>query len=117
MTLVLEGHVVPMADESPTEHFAGRVYIDDAGVIEQVARQGEPAPAGFGSAPVLALGNAYILPGLIDLHSHLAYNMLPLWTEPTQLTPYLHHDIWPNRPTYQPDISWTSWVLVKALPE
>ena len=29
----------------------------------------------------------YVTPGLIDLHSHIGYNSLPLWAEPAQATP------------------------------
>ena len=36
-------------------------------------------PAG---ASVLSLTNAYIFPGFIDAHNHVAYNFLPKWTPP-----------------------------------
>src|SRR5215813_9104789 len=106
-----------MADSDPRKHFTGRVYLGDDGLIAGVTAAGDAAPPGFSLAPVVDLGNAFVLPGLIDLHSHLAYNTLPLWTHPTQLTPYLHHDVWPNRSSYQPDISWPAWVVLKAVPE
>ena len=40
------------------------------------------------------------MPGLIDLHNHLAYNTLPLWVEPSQQTPFKHHDSWTRADTY-----------------
>ena len=48
---------------------------------------------------MIDVGDAVVHPGFVDLHSHLGYNTLPLWVEPTQTTPYLHHDIWPGEPT------------------
>jgi 5-methylthioadenosine/S-adenosylhomocysteine deaminase len=117
MALILEGHLVPMADADPGGHFPGRLYVDDDGLIADVRRAGQPTPAAFAAAPVVDLGDAFVLPGLIDMHSHIAYNALPLWAEPAQQTPYLHHNTWPNRPTYRPKISWPAWVLLNAIPE
>src|SRR5438046_2913609 len=37
------------------------------------------APAG---ATRVTLTNAYILPGFVDAHNHVAYNVLPRWTPP-----------------------------------
>lgn len=42
---------------------------------------------------------------------------MPLWIEPTQKKPFLHHNDWPNKPSYKSDISWPAWVLAKADPE
>ena len=35
--------------------------------------------AGFSNAPEVDVGDAFVLPGFIDMHNHLAYNALPLW--------------------------------------
>ena len=43
-------------------------------------------------------------PGLIDLHNHLAYNFLPLWSAPRD-TPYTSRHQWPSAATYGRDIS------------
>ena len=80
-------------------------------------RENAAAPAGFESAPVVETGDAFVIPGLIDLHNHLGYNALPLWAEPTQKKPFLHHNDWPDKPSYKPDISWPAWVLAKGDPE
>jgi cytosine/adenosine deaminase-related metal-dependent hydrolase len=121
MTLVVEGTVVPLAEGDPQAHFDGRVYLEDpveeVGRIAAVRPAGQVAPAGFDDAPVVDVGEAFIYPGLIDLHSHLGYNTLPLWTEPGESRPFLHHDIWPGRSTYKPQVSWPAWVLAKAAPE
>src|SRR4030095_4726406 len=59
-----------------------------------------------------------IYPGLIDLHSHMAYNTLPLWEAPR--VPYLHHDRWVDEehaPDYASTITWPSRVLQQAAAE
>ena len=43
-------------------------------------------------------------PGLIDLHNHLAYNTLPLWSAPRE-QPYTSRHQWPSAATYGRDIS------------
>ena len=54
---------------------------------------------------------------MIDLHSHIGYNAIPLWTQPGEKKPFLHHDIWPGRSSYRPKIGWPAWVLAKGAPE
>lgn len=121
MTLILKGTVVPMAESNPREFFEGRVYLQDpvdgVGTVQAVQRAGEAPPVGFDGAPEVDLGDAFIYPGLIDLHSHIGYNSLPLWTHPGESKPFLHHDIWPGRSSYRPNVSWPAWVLAKAAPE
>jgi 5-methylthioadenosine/S-adenosylhomocysteine deaminase len=63
----------------------GTVYVKD-GAIVAVQPAAAPAPAGFAGVAPLAAGGA-IYPGLIELHNHLAYNVLPLWQ-----VPKLYHD-------------------------
>ena len=77
--LALAGRVITMVrGERPIE--AGVVYIQD-GLIVAVRQAGEAAPAGFTAADVLDTG-ATLYPGLIELHNHLAYNILPMWKVP-----------------------------------
>lgn len=117
MMLVLEGTIVPLSKPNPQETFPGRVFFNDQGQIAGVKKAGENPPAGFAGAPVVDVGDAFVYPGLIDLHSHIGYNTLPLWTQPNESKPFLHHDIWPGRSTYRPKISWPAWVLAKGAPE
>ena len=117
MALVLAGTVASVARSDEQASFHGRVWMGADGLVDAVTRDGEAGPAGFESAPVVDVGDAVIYPGLIDLHSHLGYNTLPLWVDPKQTEPYKHHDIWPNEPTYQPALSWTSWTLATRAPE
>ena len=87
MVLVLSGRLVPFDKHDPDAVFSGRVFIDDGGNIEHVGKGNAAAPAGFATAPVIDVGSSFIIPGLIDLHNHIGYNTLPLWTEPSQTTP------------------------------
>ena len=118
MALVIAGRIAPIAKGNEDETFAGRVWIDDDGNIDRVTRRGAPAPPGFTDAPVVDVGSdAVVYPGFVDLHSHLAYNSLPLWAEDGEPHPYLHRDIWPGRPTYKTDVAWPAWSLMNAAPE
>jgi cytosine/adenosine deaminase-related metal-dependent hydrolase len=117
MALVLSGQVVPCDASDPDAVFAGRVFIDDGGNIEQVGKGNAAGPAGFAAAKVIDVGNDFIVPGLIDLHNHIGYNTLPLWAEPTRKTPYAHHDSWPSAPSYQSSITWPSKTLATTEPE
>src|SRR5262249_26299792 len=62
-------------------------------------------------------GAAFVLPGFIDLHNHLAYNVLPLWFEPERTEPWAHHKSWTDADTYTPSITEPAWVYAKAAPE
>ena len=87
MTLVLSGRVVPLDDDDPSAAFTGRVFVGDDGTIEAVTKGNGATPAGFASAATVDVGNNIVMPGLIDLHNHLGYNTLPLWSEPSQVEP------------------------------
>ena len=117
MTLVIRGRIVPLDRTDPTAVFQGRVFIDPSGTIERVAAGADPGPSGFTTAPVIDVGDAFVLPGLIDLHNHMGYNTLPLWTEPKQKVPFAHHDSWPRAASYQSSITWPSRAIVTAEPE
>ena len=117
MALVIAGRIVPLDRADPAAVFKGRVYLDDSGTIDSVAPGNTAVPAGFANAPVVDVGDAFVLPGLIDLHNHIGYNALPLWTEPSQQTAFLHHDSWTRAATYQKAISWPAKALIEAAPE
>ncbi len=116
MKIILEGHVVPMNASRPNHHFKGRVLINNSR-ITSVKTLNQRIPAEFSEAKIVSVGDDYIYPGLLDLHSHLGYNSLPLWTHPGEAKPFLNRNTWPGRSSYKPDISWPAWVLVKAAPE
>ena len=101
MAIVLTGTAVTF-DAAPEVVTDGAVYINE-GVIDAVQPRRRAAPAGYAKARrVTTGGNIY--PGLIDLHSHLAYNFLPLWSAPRE-TPYTSRHQWPGAATYGRDIS------------
>ncbi|NDZ17090.1 amidohydrolase [Variovorax sp. WS11] len=81
--LVLQGRVVTM--NGAFKVIAdGRVYTQN-GEIVAVQEASAPAPAGFGSTAVTDTGGT-MFPGLIDLHNHLPYNVLPLWQVPKKFS-------------------------------
>ncbi len=117
MAVVVAGMVAPMAPGAEAKAFKGRVWLGDDGAVASVTRGRAKGPAGFAHAAAVDVGDAVVHPGFVDLHSHIAYNPLPLWTEATQLTPYPHHDSWPGEPSYRPMIGWPSWTLLNRAPE
>jgi 5-methylthioadenosine/S-adenosylhomocysteine deaminase len=50
-----------------------------------VQDRGQAPPEGFAHVPVTVTGGM-IYPGLIELHNHIAYNVLPLWQVPQKFT-------------------------------
>lgn len=116
MAFVLKGRVVTFdADERVLNQ--GVVYVGDDGKIHAVAAAGDKAPSGFAGVPRIDT-KAVIYPGLVDLHSHTAYNTLPLWE--ASGVPYLHHDRWvgeKHAPDYSSSITWPTRVLQQAAAE
>lgn len=116
MALILTGTVVTADREAPVID-PGAVYLGDDGRVAAVLPLGTPAPPGFASARRIDT-EACIYPGLVDLHSHLGYNTLPLWEAPG--VPYMHHDRWPDEdepPDYGRTITWPSRILGQAAAE
>jgi 5-methylthioadenosine/S-adenosylhomocysteine deaminase len=90
----IAGRVVTM-DPASTVVADGAVWIKDA-EIAAITSRGDAAPAGFdGITPVETGGT--IFPGLIELHNHIAYNVLPLWQVPQK---YTNRDTWGNSDDY-----------------
>jgi cytosine/adenosine deaminase-related metal-dependent hydrolase len=117
VSLELSGTVVPLRPGEEEAAFAGAVWFADDGTVAAVTEHPDGPPAGMSDVPNVDVGDSFIYPGLIDLHSHLAYNTLPLWVDPGQTAPYLHHDIWPGEPSYADAISWPGWTLLDRAPE
>lgn len=101
MAMVLTGTVVTFADD-PDVVADGALYVND-GVVEAAQPRAKAAPAGYTKARRVATGGN-IYPGLIDLHNHLAYNFLPLWSAP-RATPYTSRHQWPGAATYGSEVS------------
>ena len=105
-TLALAGRVVTM-DDAFTVKDDAIVYIDKGGIVAVQDRAEPPPPAFSGVIPVETAGTLF--PGLIDLHNHLSYNVLPPWAPvPKRFT---HRGQWPDHPDYRRLISGPMTVL------
>lgn len=118
MALILRGTVVTMNDPVADQGRVlsdGCVYIGDDGLIEDVLPSTGPRPSGFSTARELSPGGV-IWPGIIDLHSHIGYNALPLWNAPG--VPYRDHDQWTgDREGYREQVLWPSRALLAGAPQ
>ena len=102
---ILDGRIVMMT--GPEEVIEdGRIYID-GGTITAVQEAGAPRPAGFENARLINSGGT-IYPGLVELHNHLAYNVLPLWEVPRR---YTNRGQWGSHQDYRRLISGPMSVL------
>jgi Amidohydrolase family/Peptidase family S41 len=104
-TYVLEGRVVTMSREFDVFD-PGRIFVRGP-LIEAVGPADAPRPEGFDDAPLIRCGGT-IYPGLIELHNHLSYNVLPLWEVPKL---YTNRGQWGSHPTYRSRISGPMGVL------
>lgn len=75
----LIGRVVTM-DDHRTVHEDMALEIDH-GRITGLRPAGDPPPDGWGDAPRIRVDGT-IYPGLVELHNHLSYDVLPLWQVP-----------------------------------
>lgn len=112
---VISGIIAAMVDGETNEPSPGRVWVREDRIVA-VTGPGTTVP-GFDQANVVDVGTQYVLPGFIDMHNHLAYNALPLWSEPGRAEPWLHNKHWPDAPTYTESITEPAWVYAKACPE
>jgi 5-methylthioadenosine/S-adenosylhomocysteine deaminase len=103
LPLVLTGRVVTFDEDQPVLD-DGAVYIGADELIAAVQPRTAPAPAGFDGARKVRTGGV-IYPGLIDLHGHIAYNGLPLWSPPGRKDPYTSRYQWPGDRSYEGMIS------------
>jgi cytosine/adenosine deaminase-related metal-dependent hydrolase len=109
----LRGRIVTM-DRKRTVLADGVVYVRGDS-IAAVAPASAPPPDDFAKVtPQKTNGTVY--PGLIDLHNHLAYNILTLWDVPKL---YTNRDQWGDHPDYRRLISGPLNVLgrTKGYPE
>ena len=113
MTLEVAGRIVALHPEDPERVFTGRVGFSEGSVAYTKSRRGPPTPG----TTYIDVGDAFIYPGLIDLHSHIGYNALPLWRLETRVVPWLHRDQWPGAATYKEKVSWPAYAYLKGAPE
>ena len=98
--IALAGRVVTMNDAFEI-HPEAVVYVDK-GTIVAVQPRAQMPPGEFAGTPVLETGGT-IFPGLIELHNHLSYNALPLWSPVPRR--FKHRGEWPNHKDYRPLVS------------
>lgn len=104
----MAGRVVTM-DEEYTVRSEGVVYIDQ-GCVVAVLDRAQPRPTGFDDVKLVET-NGTIFPGLIELHNHLSYNALTLWSPVPKR--FEHRDQWSCHKDYRPLISGPMTVIGK----
>jgi 5-methylthioadenosine/S-adenosylhomocysteine deaminase len=99
----LRGRIAPITAKPIPD---GIVWIDGP-LIAAVTASDAPRPAGFEAVTPVDTGGT-IFPGLIELHNHLAYNVIGLWLVDKQ---YSNRDQWPRGAGYQPNLTGPMKVL------
>src|SRR5437879_8941419 len=74
--IALSGQIVTM-DAAFQVYPKGTVYLENGSIVA-VTKAGDAVPTGFEGVKVVETGGT-IFPGFIELHNHLAYNILRLW--------------------------------------
>ena len=69
--VVLHGKIV-----YPEGYHALKYVLINQGIIQTIT---DESPAGLPEETVYIYTNGYIYPGLLDLHTHITYNILPIW--------------------------------------
>ena len=93
--ILLEGKICTM-DEQGDVIQNGRLLITAEGTIRLLGVD-EPLPPGYEEAVMIGT-KGVIYPGLIDMHNHPAYNILPLWPVPEK---YETRYQWPSDNSYK----------------
>jgi 5-methylthioadenosine/S-adenosylhomocysteine deaminase len=101
---IVAGRIVTMDPQRKV--ISGRVLVA-GNRIEAVVPDGQPLPAGFQNAIELQTKGT-IYPGLIELHNHLSYNVLPLLPIAKQ---YTNRDQWSTGVAYTRQVTGPMKVL------
>ena len=104
----VHGRIVTMDDDHDIVE-SGTVWIE-AGVIRDVGADGEGPPEGFEGVPVLRSGGT-VFPGMIELHNHLPYDVLQMWSVPKL---YGNRGQWGSHDDYRRLVSGPMKVLGKT---
>ncbi|MEM3524968.1 MAG: CARDB domain-containing protein [Thermoplasmata archaeon] len=96
--LILHGTVVTM-DNSSTVIDDGIVIVNASKIVYVGANNTVP-PEYAGALEIYT--NGYIFPALMNVHDHLSYNFMPLWTVPAKFT---NRYQWQNHPLYRVNIT------------
>jgi 5-methylthioadenosine/S-adenosylhomocysteine deaminase len=109
--LALAGKIVTFDEEKPVVE-KGVLYLGDDGLIAAVQAHDEKPPPEFAEVKPIDAGGV-LYPGLIDLHSHILYNLRTLWA-PSRTDPYTSHNQWPDADTYSQEITAPARVWSKS---
>jgi cytosine/adenosine deaminase-related metal-dependent hydrolase len=91
--LLLRGKVVQPDGSAP-----GRYVLIENGRITRISRRKPPLEV---DVPLVETGvDDWIFPGLIDLHTHAEYNLIPFWENPPGF-PYDNRFEWRGDPAYK----------------
>jgi len=101
--LVVYGRLVTFDPERPLID-DGALYIGADERIAAVQRRTDAPPPGF-ERPARLETRGCVYPGLIDLHNHIVYNVLSLWSPPGRTEPYSSRYQWPRQRSYEGLIS------------
>ncbi|GAC1402954.1 MAG: amidohydrolase family protein [Candidatus Velthaea sp.] len=110
MKYVLYGDVVTL-DAASRIIDDGAVYIDGTRITAVAARSATPPPGFEDSATVRTRGTIY--PGLIDVHNHPQYNIMPMWQVDRR---YHDRETWRASPAYD-KILRSPMRILQATPE
>ncbi len=104
----LEGRIVTM-DENATVIKRGRVFMENGNIVA-IRAVGEGYPPGFTRSDIIKSGGT-IYPGMIELHNHLPYNILPYWVADRQ---YTNHEQWKRVKGYRLNVTGPMQTLGKS---
>ncbi len=75
---------------------SGVLYIEGDTIVE-IRKSSDQAPDGYSKKMIIRSGGT-IYPGMIELHNHLSYNIIPTWQVPKL---FLDRDQWRRHKDYQ----------------
>lgn len=104
----LEGRIVTM-DKSATVINRGRIFVEN-GMITDIRPKNEGYPEGFTKLDVIKSGGT-LYPGMIELHNHLPYNILPYWVADKQ---YRNRAQWSGIKEYRINVTGPMQTLGKS---
>ena len=103
---VIEGTLVTM--DAPGRLEGGRLYIRD-GKIEALVAKGEETPQTLATVerPVIRT-DGYVFPGFLNLHTHVPFNVQPLWVAGKS---YANRYQWQRDPNHVPAVMYPYFIL------
>jgi cytosine/adenosine deaminase-related metal-dependent hydrolase len=96
-TFLLSGRIV-FSDG----HARQRYVLVREGIIERISRSRPPERLVADVREIVTGPQDWVFPGLIDLHTHAAYNILPLWR--SSRAPFDHRHVWRRDASYRREI-------------